>query len=271
MSERARITNFLLSLKTTVWTLLAFIVVFFAGSYLMPRHRAVFSPMNDMLLFSWLSDVAVLRPWQSWWFFLSLALLLLLTLNTIVCSLQAIRGKWSRSDFLLRIAPQVVHVGFLLILFAHLLGAGWGYRLSGRLPEGSSAQIPGDRVLHLQELRVIPDAAGYVTRWEAVISLFRGNELVASGILGPNRPLFNDGTGIYLKSFDMEHRPTAYILVNRDPGALWALAGGILFIIGSAILLVLKWRQGALSFDAAPLGGTAADRTMRGRAESTGI
>jgi cytochrome c biogenesis protein ResB len=235
--------NFFLSLKTTVWTLLAFIVVFFAGSYLMPAHREVFGPMNEMLLFPWMADVALRRPWQTWWFFLSLALLGLLTVNTIVCSVQAIKGRWSREDFLLRIAPQIVHIGFLLILLAHLLGAGWGYRLSGLLPEGASAAIPGDRVLHLRQLRIVPDPAGYVSGWEAQIEISRNNERIASGVLAPNSPLFHEGTGIYLKSFELERIPAAFLLVNRDPGALWALAGGVLFIIGSVIVVVLKWKR----------------------------
>lgn len=251
--------NFFLSLKTTVWTLVAFIIVFFAGSYLMPLHREIFGPMNEMLLFSWLADVAVLRPWQTWWFFLSLALLLLLTINTVLCSIQAVKGKWSRDDFLLRIAPQIVHLGFLLILLAHLLGAGWGYRLSGMLPEGAYARIPGDRVLHLEKLRVTPDPAGYIAKWDATVSLFRSEERVASGILAPNRPLFHEGTGIYLKSFDLERGPMALILVHRDPGAVWALAGGILFLLGSIVVLVLKWRQGVLSFAPTRHEGTPAN------------
>lgn len=235
--------NFFLSLKTTVWTLLAFIAVFFAGSYLMPAHRELFAPMNETLLFAWLSDFAVRDPWRTWWFFLSLALLLLLTINTVVCSLQAIRGKWAREDFLVRIAPQVVHIGFLLILLAHLLGAGWGYRLSGMLPEGASAQIPGDRILLLRSLRVLPDPAGYVRGWQADVALFRNGQRIASGTLAPNRPLFHEGTGIYLKSFDLERVPAAFLLVHRDPGAIWALAGGILFIIGTVVVVAVQWKR----------------------------
>jgi cytochrome c biogenesis protein ResB len=235
--------NFFLSLRTTVWTLLAFIAVFFAGSYLMPLHREVFAPLNGMLLFSWLSRVAAGEPGSTWWFFLSLALLVLLTINTIVCSLQAIRGRWAREDFLTRIAPQIVHIGLLLILCAHLLSAGWGYRLSGMLPEGASAQIPGNRVLQLQKLQVFSDDAGSVRDWRADVAVFRNGERVAAGTLAPNRPLFHEGTGIYLRSFDLERVPAAFLLVHRDPGALWALAGGIAFIIGGVIVVAIQWKR----------------------------
>jgi hypothetical protein len=235
--------SFFLSLKTTVWSLLAFIIVFFSGSYLMPAHRDIFGPMNDLLLVDWMSEVAARRPGQTWWVFLSLVLLILLTINTAACSLQSIKGRWSRSDFLLRIAPQVVHIGFLCILLAHLLSAGWGYRLSGMVPEGAFVRIPGDRVLHFQQLRVSPGPAGYIGGWGADIAVYRDNRQVAAGELGPNRPLFHEGTGVYLKSFDLERGPAALLLVNRDPGAVWALIGGILFIAGSVLLLVLKWKR----------------------------
>ena len=65
----------------------------------------------------------------------------------------------------------------------------------------------------------------------------------ASGGLGPNRPLFVGGTGIYLKSFSFEGAPVAVLMVNKDPGALWALAGSILFAMGSVTVLLLKWKK----------------------------
>src|SRR5512147_2446030 len=149
--------NFFLSLKTTVWTLLALICVFFLGSYMMPAHREVFGAMNDRLLFDWVRQFAPDHPWETGWFFAALLALVLLTINTLVCSIQAIRGRWSRGDFLIRIAPQIVHAGFLCILLAHLLGALAGYRLSGSVPEGAFVRLPEDRTLHLQAVRVDVD------------------------------------------------------------------------------------------------------------------
>lgn len=236
--------NFFLSLKTTVWTLLALIGFFFIGAYMMPMHRDVFGPMNDLLLFPWIERIAAANPWQTWWFFASCAALVLLTINTIVCSIQAVIGRWSRRDVLLRIAPQVIHVGFLFILLAHLLGAGWGYRLSGFMPQGALAQgLPEGRALHLVEVRVEVDQKGFPTDWSASVVLYESGVKVTSGVLGPNRPLFYKGMGVYLKNIDFSRGPAAILMVNRDPGAVWALVGGILFMLGSAVLLVLKLKK----------------------------
>jgi cytochrome c biogenesis protein ResB len=235
--------KFFLSLKTTVWTLLGLVIIFFIGSYMMPVHREVFSSMNDGLLFDWVESAALRNLRQTWWFFAALAGLILLTINTIVCSLAAVREKWSRADFLLRISPQIIHLGFLFILLAHLLGAGWGYRLSGMMPEGGFARLPEDRALSLQRVVVQTDPAGYMQDWSAQVALYENNEVVKRGTLGPNKPLFYKGVGVYLKSISFEQGPAALLMINKDPGAILALIGSVLFMLGSITLLALKWKK----------------------------
>ena len=235
--------NFFLSLKTAVWVLFGLVCIFFIGSYQMPMHRDIFSQMNEGLLIHWVEDIAAKNVWQTWWFFAALVGLVLLTINTIVCSLQTIKAKWSRSDFLLRISPQVTHIGFLLIMIGHLLGAGWGYKLSGMMSEDSFVRLPENRGLYLQRILVQTDTAGFMQDWSAEASLYENSGLVKSGTLGPNKPLFYKGTGIYLKSLSFETGPVALLLISKDPGAVWALAGGILFMLGSITLLVLKWNN----------------------------
>jgi len=235
--------NFFLSLKTTVWTLLALITLFFVGSYMMPVHRSIFASMNDDLLFRWTARIASVNIPYTWWFFAAVTGLAMLTINTLACSIRAVTGKWTRSEFLLRISPQIIHLGFLFILLAHLLGAGWGYRISGALPEGSYARLPGGRTLYLQSVRADINPRGTPEGWSAEVALYQNNELLAAGTLGPNQPLLYRGMGIYMKSFEFEPRPYAVLLVAKDPGAIWALTGGILFILGAIMLLVLKWKK----------------------------
>ncbi len=237
------IKTFFLSLKTTVWTLLVLIGLFFIGSYMMPAHREIFAPMNDDILFVWVGNTAAGNLWYTWWFFAAIAGLALLTVNTLVCSAQAVKGKWTRDDFLLRISPQVIHIGFLFILLAHLLGAGWGYKVSGALPEGSYARLPEGRTVYLRSIRADVDSRGMPEGWSAEVMLYDDKEQLASGILGPNRPLLYQGMGVYMKSFELEPRPYALLLVAKDPGAIWALIGGVLFMLGSVTLLALKWKR----------------------------
>lgn len=235
--------NFFLSLKTTVWTLFVLVFLFFVGSYMMPVHREVFASMNEDILFRWVKHVASDSLWYTWWLFAAVAGLVLLTINTLVCSIQAIRGKWAAADFLLRVSPQIIHAGFLFILLAHLLGAGWGYKVSGMLPQGASARLPSGETLLLRSVSADIDPRGHPLGWSAEVALFENNVETASGSLGPNKPLLYKGTGVYLKSFELEPRPYAFLLVAKDPGAVWALIGGVLFMLGSVTLLALKWKK----------------------------
>ena len=235
--------SFFLSLKTTTWTLLALIVLFFVGSYMMPVYRDVFGPMNSSILLQWAVEIGSRRFTLTWWFFGSVSALVLLTINTIACSIQAVKGRWTCEDLLLRISPQVIHIGFLFILLSHLIGALNGYRMSGILPEGSFGRLPEGRAIYLREVHTKVDDAGYLTDWSAEIYLFEYNERVMVGIIGPNRPLFYKGTGVYLKNIGLEAGNSAVIMVNKDPGAVWALVGAVVFMIGSVLLLTLKWKK----------------------------
>jgi cytochrome c biogenesis protein ResB len=206
-------------------------------------HKEVFAPMNEDLLFRWVTTSASGNIAYTWWFFGALVALALLTVNAIVCSIQAIKGKWTRDDFLLRISPQIVHLGFLFILLAHLLGAGWGYKLSGMMPEGAFAPLPEDMALKLEAINVKTDNRGFTTDWAADALLYENDKIVAHGTLGPNAPLFYKGVGVYLKSLNFDRRPAALLVIAKDPGAVWALVGGLLFMIGAVTLLVLKWKK----------------------------
>jgi len=110
------------------------------------------------------------------------------------------------------------------------------------MPEGAYAPLPDNMALRLQEIHVTTDERGYMRDWAAAALIYENNEQVKTGILGPNKPLFYKGVGIYLKSLDFERGPAALLVIARDPGAIWAFAGGLLFILGSVTLLALKWK-----------------------------
>ena len=53
----------------------------------------------------------------------------------------------------------------------------------------------------------------------------------------PNSPLFHRGYGIYLKEVEMDPAPAALFEVHREPGALPALLGALIFTAGNVMLL----------------------------------
>jgi len=238
-----RALDFFISLKTAVWLMLAVLAVLFAGSAIMPSRPDIYGDMNDILLFDWLRETAG-KP-MNFWFVAALGLLAVLAVNTIVCSLDSLIKKLNRREFLLRISPQLMHIGFLFILLGHLLGAGWGFKTGGALNEGRSGILPDGKAVVLRSLDMQFYPSGMPRDWSANVDIYENNSRVASGTLGANRPLFVDGIGIYLKSLTQTNDgPAAVIHVARDPGALWALAGAIVFTVGNFIFLWLKTRSG---------------------------
>jgi len=230
------------SLRLAVWLLAGTLLFLFAGSMILPIRPDAYAGMNDGLLFDWLRGVAS-NPLH-FWFWAVLLLLCVLTVNTVVCSIDSLWRKTGGSGFWLRISPQLMHLGFLLILLAHLLSASTGFRVSGALSQGGTGVLPDGKRLQVSRITMDAYPGGMPRAWWADVELRYGSKPAVRGKLGPNRPLFADGVGVYLKSVQYGRRgPVALLHVSRDPGALWALAGACLFTAGNFILLFLKVRR----------------------------
>jgi cytochrome c biogenesis protein ResB len=105
---------------------------------------------------------------------------------------------------------------------------------------GSVFSLPNGLEVRFQDVRATGDASGHVMDWSADIAYFRKGGMVKEDRILPNSPSFQDGLGIYIKTVKMAPFPVAMIEVSREPGAPWALVGGILFMLGMTTLLGLK-------------------------------
>lgn len=239
-----KLLEYFKSLRLAVWLMAGVILFLFAGSIVMPARPDAYGGINSGLLFDWLWSEAG-NPLH-FWFWAVLIILCFLTFNTIVCSVDSVVRKLSRAEFWLRISPQFMHLGFLLILLAHLLSSGWGFKVEGNLPEGRAALLPDGSTLRVYNVKVESYPSGMPKSWMAEVDV-RGKEGggTVTGRLGPNRPAFFDGVGVYLKSVNMSRFGMAvHLVAARDPGALWALIGAVLFTLGNLVFLGLRIRAG---------------------------
>ena len=109
--------------------------------------------------------------------------------------------------------------------------------------EGSMIRISDNVVLKVKDIIIQSDHNGYITDWKVVIEYLKeGKELLADTIL-PNSPSLRTGFNINVK--DLQAYPYEAILlqVSREPGAVWALAGSIIFMVGIITLIALKIRM----------------------------
>jgi len=220
------------SLTLGLWLLGGVMLALAAGSFLQGEG----SMINEVALLDWLCEVP-LR--ESWWLWAALLLLALLALNTVLCSIESLRTKWSRGSFLVRIAPQLMHLGFLFIMIAHLQSAYGGLKQAGQVQEGTVIDLSDGTAVVFTGFAATYSRMGMPTAYSATLEHVNGNSRQRVEI-SPNHPFLHKGYGIYLKDVAPPPQKAALVELHREPGAAMALAGGAVFTIANLILLARR-------------------------------
>jgi hypothetical protein len=233
------IIDFFLSLRTTLWLLGMSLILMFAGALIMPGRKE-FQALHSVPLLDWMQS----QPLKlTWWLWTLIVILALLTINTLFCSVESIVKKRGVTQWLLLISPQIIHIGFLFVLFAHLLSAYGASQEAALVREGSVLKIRGsDRVLKVEDINISLNYYGHITDWQVKVDYQSEGRSLYKDIIRPNNPSTYMSLNVNVR--DIKPYPQAVLLqINREPGALWALSGGILFIIGTVTLVLLKIRM----------------------------
>jgi hypothetical protein len=226
-----------LSINTTVVLLFLLIAFFFAGAFIMPVKKE-FMTIHSIPLFDWLKkhEISI-----TWWLWSIIIILGVLTLNTVACSIKSIIKKRKFTQWLLLISSQIIHIGFLFILLAHLLSSTGGFMGNAVVREGTYLKMPHkDLVLHIKNINLDIDSYGYLRNWNVHIEYLIGQDGIISDTIRPNKPSLKNGFNINVKDIQTFPQKALLLQVSRDPGATFALTGGILFFIGTIILIILK-------------------------------
>lgn len=239
MNMLKKILDFFLSLRTAIWLLLAQIIMLLFGAIIMPLKEE-FQALHTEPLLKWLMETPA---GITWWLWGAIVILSLLTANTLFCSIESIIKKRGGRQWLLIISPQIIHIGFLFMLLAHLLSSYGSFRGTAFMNEGSAISLPNGNELMLSEIKTDIGPSGYIRNWSANIKYYRDGIFIADDLIQPNSPSLMDGLGVYIKTVQMRPSPAVLIEVTREPGALWALVGGILFLLGMITLLALRIKR----------------------------
>jgi hypothetical protein len=222
------------SLNLGLWLMAGVLVLLAIGSF--TGGEAERNSINVLPLFLWLQGAPLSA---SWWLWLTIALLALLALNTVLCSVESLRRKYRQTGFLVLIAPQVMHAGFLLIILAHLFSAAGGVKQVMQLDDGAEIGFPNGRRVQIANLRLTTGPMGMPTDLSAEVRYPAGGG-VGVRTIRPNHPFFYQGFGIYLKDVARYPMSGALIEIHREPGAGLALAGALLFTVGNIVLLTVR-------------------------------
>lgn len=225
---------------TSQWTAIAafaaMVAVCALGSIMLPRHLAFYSGIDDAQLFKWLYEQGEQEGHgPMWWIWALTGLSAFMALVTASCTLDALAraGQWK--SIARRLAPQVLHAGTLFVMLGFLLTSGYGTKLDVHLDKGQSKSPAQGLEIALAEVRVQFDEAGYETAWEADMVVGGQEEL-----LKPLQPVLINGWLIHFKSVRTGDEPGVLLRVTRDPGAMWALLGAVLIVVGGAMYLATR-------------------------------
>lgn len=234
-----KISIFFLSLRTAIWLFMALLCLLLYGSFVMPVSEE-FQGLHVLPLFQWMTENSA---GVTWWLWAAIAVISLLTANTLLCSIESVLKKKSARQWLLVLSPQVAHIGFLFILLAHLLSGYGSFRGTAVVYENQGLRLPNGNDVLIRKINVDMDPTGYIRDWTSDIEYFKEGASIGTDRVGPNSPSFQSGLGIYIKNVQLQPYPVAIVEVSREPGAAWALIGGLLFMTGMTALLLLKIRK----------------------------
>jgi hypothetical protein len=229
--------DFLLSMRTALVGLGAMFVLMLAGAVIMPASDE-FQQLRAMPLFEWLGR----QPLSiTWWLWLLIAVIAVIALNTLFCSIESIVRKRRVTQWLLLISPQVIHLGFLLVLLAHLFSAAGSSQEVAVAGEGTVVNLKkGDVRMRVDDIDVSVDYYGYISDWKVSVSYMTDGDKLFRDIISPNNPSTYRGMNVNVRDLRLTPVKAVLIQINREPGAAWALAGGILFMTGIVTLIALK-------------------------------
>ena len=199
-----------------------------------------FLMLHTTPLFQWLLENPLTI---TWWIWGAIVVVSLLTVNTLLCSIDSLVKRRSARHWLLVIAPQIIHIGFLFILLAHLLSSYGSFKGTTFVFSGTMLKLPNGLDVVFDDIHIDTDQSGYISDWSARIRYFKDGRHLTSDVILPNDPSFQDGLGIYIKTVRMKPFPAALIEVSREPGAFCALVGSICFLVGMITLLILKIKK----------------------------
>ncbi len=244
-----RVWKLLCSLKLAIVLASAATLVVMGGSLVMPGNPQVFSGMDRTAFGAWLAEVAVNAPALTWWLPVAALLLFLLWLNTLCCFVDwvaAFGRRWRKSG------EYLIHLGFVLILFAYLWGSMAGFRSEGtRVMVGQTVPLalPG-MYLRLEAFEPVYSRSGRPVDMINSLVLLEGDRVVARARARTNHPLTWNGLAVLPGSYGQTpvgkkgesgwrpaYRTYSALTINYDPGANLALAGAV--AMGSGVCLAL--------------------------------
>lgn len=196
------IWRFFASTKLTIVLAAIICVVAAIGSIIAVANPQFYRYLDQVVLLPWLADKGADYVKLTGWIFALIVLTAVFVINTVVCTIDKVYaiikfGLPRRAFF-----PQIVHVGFLIAVLGHLVGAVYGYKTSGNiLYKDIPASVPHEQGLAMRlddvDVKMRPDSPEDVAFVRTRLTLLEEGKAVKTDDIGINNPLIYNGIAFY--------------------------------------------------------------------------
>jgi cytochrome c biogenesis factor len=213
--------KFFLSIKTYLWVSGIGMGIFLIGSFYIPQNLAIFSGINDVPLFNWLSLNNNVFD-KLFWIYVLIGIMLLLWISTLICSLDAIIKRTTRKSFIRVLSPQILHFGIILVILGHGVSGVTGYKHDVPMNALDSYEARGF-TLKINDMDFFKNPGENSTRWRAQLEIDGNDHMIEVG-----KPVFYNKVGFFAKSAQQKKK-TAIIGLIYDPGVIWEIVGAFVY------------------------------------------
>lgn len=236
-----RLLDILLSVKTAFYLMVMFSVIAITGSVIHPQHLSFFSGIDTTPLFKWLSSSDHIG--LTWWIYGMILVLFLLGINTLFCTVDALLRRVRLKNLMLKLSPQLIHIGVMMIMIGHLLTASLGIKMDIFLEKGKTERVTENTSVGLEDVEVVNNEDGYVVDWTTRVLLSSKGKKYRL-VLKPSRPVYREGLGFFVQAATKDEQETSSLVrITADPGAPWAFIGGAIVVVGGIMFLFARLRQ----------------------------
>lgn len=241
------IWRFFSSVTLTVVLAILIVIDSIWGSLIVKDNLETYRYIDQIILLPWLLKEGT-RDFQiTLWMFILIGLVFLFAVNTFICTVDKIYSILKNKLPVRSFFPHIVHIGFLIALFGHLIGSLYGFR-NPAIPvmKGEMTAVPQKKNISIRfdNMDVKLSKTGMPQELKVMTTIFQNNKEVLKDDIQVNSPLIYKGIAFYY----------------ADNGETPA---GIVLKVGSEIFNV-KFNQGFAAKDGASfkLGAIIPDFAM---------
>jgi hypothetical protein len=194
------------TLRSTYLTIIVAVLVCINtiwGSMMVVGNGDFFSEISHRLFMPWLlSREAYSHLSLTLWIYILLGLVTIFAVNAVVCTIDKLYRIYSKGLPARAFLPQVVHIGFLIAMLGHLIGATSGFKSQGNFVlEGEGLYIEQAHLkVTLDSLEQTFAPSGRPLSMVTALTIEDAGGVKTSGEISPNSPFIYKGTALYNES-----------------------------------------------------------------------